>query len=117
MTRPLVGIGVWSGVLRSADVHETAAAAAELEALGYSALWIPDVGGDVFGAVGNLLAATTTTTIATGILNLWMHAADETAAQHAALTSVHGPRFLVGIGISHAPLIDSNRSTAPGNAN
>ncbi len=107
MIRPLVGIGVWSGVLRSADAHETAAAAAELESLGYSALWIPDVGGDVFGAVGNLLAATTTTTIATGILNLWMHTADETAAQHAALTSVHGPRFLVGIGISHAPLIDS----------
>ncbi len=40
MTRPVVGTGVWSGVLRSADAHETAAAAAELESIGYSALWI-----------------------------------------------------------------------------
>ncbi len=79
MIRPLAGTGVWSGVLRSADAHETASAAAELESLGYSTLWIPDVGGDVFGAVDNLLAATTTATVATGILNLWMHSAEETA--------------------------------------
>ena len=31
-----------------------------MESLGYTALWIPDVGGDLFGAVGNLLGATTT---------------------------------------------------------
>ena len=34
-------------------------------------------------------------TIATGILNIWMHTPEETAAQHAALTAEHGPRFLV----------------------
>jgi probable F420-dependent oxidoreductase len=107
MTHPLVGTGVWSGVLRSADAGEVAAAAAELESLGYSALWIPDVGGDVFGAVTNLLAATSTAIVATGILNLWMHTAAETAAQHVALTSKYGRRFLVGIGVSHALLIDS----------
>jgi probable F420-dependent oxidoreductase len=99
--------GVWSGLLRRGDPAETAAAATVLESLGYSALWIPDVGGDVFGAAANLLAATTTAVIATGILNLWMHTAEETAAQHAALTAEHGDRFLVGIGISHAPLIDT----------
>jgi probable F420-dependent oxidoreductase len=107
MTHALTGTGVWSSALRHGDAQEIAAAAGELESLGYSALWIPDVGGDVFGAVRNLLAATTSATIATGILNLWMHTAEETAAQHAALTSEHGNRFLVGIGVSHAPLIDS----------
>ena len=112
MTHPLVGTGVWSGVLRSADAGATAAAATELESLGYSAVWIPDVGGDVFGAVANLLAATSTAIVATGILNLWMHAAEETAAQHAALTAAHGRRFLVGIGVSHAVLID--RTIEPG---
>ncbi len=106
MTNPLTGTGVWSSALRHGDAHEIAAAAAELESLGYSALWIPDVGGDVFGAVDNLLAATTTAVVATGILNLWMHSAEETAAQHAAMTAQYGPRFLVGIGVSHAPLID-----------
>jgi probable F420-dependent oxidoreductase len=106
MTPSLVGTGVWSGVLRSADTGEIAAAAAELESLGYSALWIPDVGGDVFGAVENLLAATSTAIVATGILNLWMHTAEETAAQHAAFAAKYGRRFLAGIGVSHALLID-----------
>jgi probable F420-dependent oxidoreductase len=106
MTRSLGGTGIWSGALRNGDARETAAAAAELESLGYSALWVPDIGGDVFGAVGNLLAATTTAIVATGILNLWLHTAEETAEQHAALTAQHGRRFLCGIGVSHAPLID-----------
>lgn len=106
MTPPLNSTGVWSSTLRHGDPGEIAAAAAELESLGYGALWIPDVGGDVFAAVEHLLAATSTTTIATGILNLWMHTAEETAAQHATLTTKHGRRFLVGIGVSHAVLID-----------
>ena len=100
------GTGIWSSALRHGDPAEIAAAATELESLGYSALWIPDVGGDVFGAVRNLLGATSTATVATGILNLWMHTAQETAQQHAALTAEHGNRFLVGIGVSHAALID-----------
>ncbi|MGH9274813.1 MAG: TIGR03620 family F420-dependent LLM class oxidoreductase, partial [Acidimicrobiales bacterium] len=39
-------------------------------------------------------------------LNLWMHDAEEAASQHARLTKSHGRRFLMGIGVSHAPLID-----------
>ncbi|MCU1394298.1 MAG: hypothetical protein JWM34_2726 [Ilumatobacteraceae bacterium] len=109
MDRVLDGIGVWSGGLRYGDAGAAAAGAAELESLGYTALWIPDVGGAVFDAVGNLLGATTSTTIATGILNLWMHTPQETATGHATLTAEHGDRFMVGIGISHAPLIDSTK--------
>ena len=106
MTNRLSGIGIWSGALRYGDEGQAADLAAELEGLGYSALWIPDVGGDVFGALGNLLRATSTATIATGILNIWMHPAEETAEQHARLTAEHGARFLCGLGISHRPLID-----------
>ncbi len=50
---------MWSSTLRYGDAAEVAESAAELEELGYSVLWVPDIGGDVFGAVGNLLAATT----------------------------------------------------------
>jgi probable F420-dependent oxidoreductase len=107
----LTGIGIWSNQLRYGDPAESADAAADLAELGFRALWIPDVGGQVFEAVGNLLAATTTTTIATGILNLWMHTADEVAENYAALTAEHGDRFLLGIGVSHAPVIDA---VAPG---
>lgn len=101
------GVGIWSAPLRYGDQGEAADAAAECEALGYRALWIPDVGGPVFDAVGNLLAATRHTVIATGILNLWMHTPADVAASFAALTATHGDRFLMGIGVSHAPLVDA----------
>lgn len=97
-------------MLRYGDSAAAAAAAAELETLGYSALWIPDVGGDLFTPLDNLLGATTTATIATGILNVWMHTPDEAAAEHARLTAQHGPRFMCGIGISHQPFIDTVKS-------
>jgi probable F420-dependent oxidoreductase len=99
-------------MLRYGDPAAISAVAPELESLGYSALWIPDVGGDLFGPLATLLGATTSVTIATGILNVWMHTPEETAAAHARLTAEHGPRFLCGIGISHRPLID--RVNSPG---
>ncbi|OBG46830.1 LLM class F420-dependent oxidoreductase [Mycobacterium alsense] len=105
----LAGVGIWSSQLRYGDAAESADAAAELDELGFTALWIPDVGGPVFDAVGRLLAATKRTVIATGILNLWMHSAADVAASYAALTAEHGDRFLLGIGVSHAPLIDAGQ--------
>ncbi|ORW36754.1 LLM class F420-dependent oxidoreductase [Mycobacterium paraense] len=104
----LTGIGIWSSQLRYGDAAEVADAAAELDELGFTVLWIPDVGGPVFDAVGRLLGATTRTTIATGILNLWMHSPADVADSYAALTDEHGDRFLLGIGVSHAPLVDAN---------
>ncbi|MBM3675551.1 MAG: LLM class F420-dependent oxidoreductase [Actinobacteria bacterium] len=111
MTHALDGVGIWSAALRYGDRGEAAAAAAELEALGYRALWLPDVGGDVFGALEHVLRATRDVTVATGILNLWMHEPSETAREYARLVAAHGRRLLVGIGVSHAPLIDA---TEPG---
>ncbi len=92
--------------MRYGDAAEAGERATELETLGYSAVWVPDVGGDLFGSVANLLGATKTVTIATGILNVWMHTPEQTAQQHAALVAQYGPRFLCGVGISHRPLID-----------
>ena len=100
------GTGVWAAQLRYGDAGAIAEMAAELEELGYSALWIPDVGGDVFASVELLMGATRRATIATGILNLWMHTPEETAEHHARLTDAHGDRFLVGVGVSHQVLID-----------
>ncbi|XVQ11497.1 LLM class F420-dependent oxidoreductase [Spirillospora sp. CA-255316] len=104
----LSGVGVWSQQLRYGDAAESAEAAAELEELGFRALWVPDIGGPVFEAVGRLLAATRQVVVATGILNLWMHTPEETASSFASLSAEHGDRFLMGIGVSHAPLVDSS---------
>ena len=103
----LAGVGVWSSALRYGDQGGAAAAAAELEDLGFTALWIPDVGGPVLDSVEHLLSSTKQVVIATGILNLWMHEPADVAARYAALAESHGERLLLGIGVSHAPLIDS----------
>lgn len=103
----LGGVGIWSSQLRYGDTAAAADAAAELEDLGFTALWIPDVGGPVLDSVDHLLASTKHAVIGTGILNLWMHEPSAVAASYAALTEKHGQRFLLGIGCSHAPLIDS----------
>jgi probable F420-dependent oxidoreductase len=105
-TVELGGVGVWSTALRYGAKDEVADAAAELESLGYSALWFPDTGGDVFGAAATLLEATRSVVVATGILNLWMHDPVETAGGFARLSGAHPGRFLLGIGASHAPIVD-----------
>jgi len=103
----LSGVGVWSSQLRYGDPAESAEAAAELEQLGFTALWIPDAGGPVLDSVDHLLASTKQVVIATGILNLWMHEPSGVAARYASLTMTYGDRFLLGIGCSNAALIDS----------
>jgi probable F420-dependent oxidoreductase len=102
----LSGTGVWSPELRYGEAARVAELAAELEALGYSALWIPDVGGDLFAALDRLLAATSTVTVATGILNVWMHDATDTASWWTGLhDDATRARVLLGLGASHAALI------------
>ena len=101
-------VGVWDGALRYGDKGEVADAAAELESLGYSALWFPDMAtdDDIFAAAARLLDATRSVVVATGILNLWIHEPPETAAGFARLWERHPRRFLLGIGVSHAPIVD-----------
>ena len=106
MTTRLSGTGIWSGALRYGDSATAATMSTELESLGYSALWLPDVGGKLFESLGNVLSATSKVTIATGILNVWMHTPEVAASEHAALQAAHGGRFLCGLGIGHRPFID-----------
>ncbi len=103
----LTGTGIWAFQLRYGDPGQIAELAAELDELGYSALWVPDVGGDLFDSVELLLRSTTRALAATGILNLWLHTPEETAAAHARITADLGDRWLVGIGVSHASFIDA----------
>jgi probable F420-dependent oxidoreductase len=98
--------GVWSRELRFGDPAVAADAAIQLEELGYSALWLPGGPQDAFDVASSLLAATSRVVVATGILSVWNYEPAATAANQAALTKSHPGRFLLGLGISHAPMVD-----------
>jgi len=106
-TTPDLGrIGIWSMELRFGDPGAIAEAAAELDELGFGAIWVPGgIGGDVAGDVNRLLAATKRATIATGIINIWKHEPTELADWWGSLPADHQSRLLLGLGISHGPLI------------
>ena len=103
-------IGVWTGDLRQGETAARQEAAAELESLGYGTVWLPGafpgVGlGDVLDDSEVLLDGTTALVVATGILNIWAHEPAEVAARCSAFRSAHPGRFLLGLGVSHRPLI------------
>ncbi len=98
-------VGIWARELRfDPDPAAIADAAAELDEHGWGALWIPDAGGDIFGAVDVLLDATRSATIATGILNIWMQDPEEVARE--TNRRWESGRFVLGLGASHAALVD-----------
>lgn len=99
-------IGIWSTELRHGDPGQTAEAAAELDELGFGALWIPGgAGGDLLNDLHRLLSATRTATVATGILNIWMHDAHDVGAWWHELPADQCERFLLGLGVSHSATI------------
>jgi probable F420-dependent oxidoreductase len=105
--RSLGDVGIWSRQLRFGDPAAALEAAAELDDLGYGALWIPDIGGPVLDTVARLLAATRRVVVATGVLNVWMHDPQEVAAGQAMLDDLHPGRFLLGLGVGHPTVVDA----------
>lgn len=105
-------VGVWSGALRSGPQGPLLDAAAELEDLGYSAIWFP--GGqhvDLADHVTALLERTRRAVIATGIVNIWTHPPEAIAALHDRLSREYPERFLLGLGVSHEHVVSASGQT------
>ena len=102
-------IGVWS-FLDGMTAAEAAAYARGVERRGYRALWIPEAAGrDPMAHAAHLLAHSQDLVLATGIANVW--ARDPMAMMAAARTLAEGSagRFILGIGVSHRPLVETVR--------
>lgn len=100
-------VGIWSGQLDFSPAAVVRDAAKEVEELGYGALWTGEaVGREVLTAAQMLLAATDSLVVATGIANIWARDALAMAAGQLALGEGFPGRFVLGIGVSHKPLLD-----------
>ena len=101
--------GVWSFALQRLAATEEQAVARELESLGFAATWIPESLGskEVFAHAGILLAGTERLVMATGIANIY--ACDPMAMANGAkaLGEAYPGRFVLGIGVSHAPSVQT----------
>ncbi len=107
MTR-LGRIGIWSRQLRYGEAERSVEAAAELEALGYGAVWMP--GGaarDYFPLARKMVGATHGLTVASGILSVWTNSPDDVAEAHTRMRRDHPGRTLLGLGVSHAHLVEA----------
>ena len=102
-------LGVWY-FLDAMPAPESAAFAKKVEQHGYSALWIPEAAGrEPFAHGGYLLANTSKLILATGIANIWARDPLAMAAASRTLAELSGGRFVLGIGVSHGPLVEKLR--------
>src|SRR5207253_11313399 len=109
MAMQLGKLGVWAAmdVLSAAD---GAAFAQRVEGWGYAALWLPESRGrDVLVHSSWLLANTKKLIVAPGIANIYARDPMAMANGQRALAEQSGGRFLLGVGVSHAPMVEGIR--------
>jgi probable F420-dependent oxidoreductase len=107
LAKRLGRVGLWSFALQRLAAREERAAARTYEQLGYRAIWMPESLGskEVMAHAALLLNATDKVVFATGIANI--HARDPMAMANGAkaLGEAFPDRFVLGIGVSHAPSV------------
>jgi probable F420-dependent oxidoreductase len=103
-------LGLWTMYLDAVSPERSAETAREIESLGYAALWYPEAWGrEALTNAGLLLSSTSTLIVASGIANIWGR--DAVAASNGAktLSAAYGERFVLGLGVSHEPLVERLR--------
>src|SRR5438876_10757899 len=100
-------VGLWIHDLERLTASAARDYARAVESLGFAAIWLPESLGskEIFAHVSLVLAATDKLIVATGIANIW--ARDPVAMANGARTLVdaYPDRFLLGLGVSHAPIV------------
>jgi probable F420-dependent oxidoreductase len=103
-------IGVWTSQFEYQPWSAAAEAAAELDELGYGAVWFPESRGrEVFAQAALVLGATKRIVVAPGIANLYARDAVAMAGGQRTLCEAFPDRFLLGIGVSHRPSVEGIR--------
>jgi probable F420-dependent oxidoreductase len=98
-------LGVF-GFIDSMSGPEIKAFARKVERLGYSTLWFPEAfGRDPFALAAHILTVTERLTVGTGIANVWKREAVTTIGAARTLAELFPDRFILGLGISHKPMV------------
>jgi probable F420-dependent oxidoreductase len=107
-------LGVWAG-MDGMSAAQAVAFAQRIEAGGYSALWFPESRGrNALVHSSWLLSHTQRLIVATGIANIYARDAMAMANGQRTLAEQSGGRFLLGVGVSHRPMVEGLRGHAYG---
>jgi probable F420-dependent oxidoreductase len=100
-------VGVWLGSIALLGADEERSAVRELEAAGYETIWFGEspYNKEALSHAALLLNATERVTVATGIANIWLRSPTAAANGAATLAEAHPGRFVLGLGVSHAPAV------------
>jgi probable F420-dependent oxidoreductase len=102
-------LGVWT-FLEMLPAPKALEVAQQIEAWGYSALWLPEaIGRDPFSLISFLAAHTKKLVFATGIANIYARDAVSLRAIQQTVGELSGNRFVLGLGVSHAPMVSGLR--------
>lgn len=100
-------VGLWSMARQwPAEAEARAGIAAEIEALGFGAVWIGVATADL-ELPAALLEATGRLVVATGILNVWTEPVDAVVDHYGMIEKAHPRRLLLGIGAGHAKIVEA----------
>lgn len=100
-------VGIWTSNLDSLPAFRAKEAVAELEELGYAALWFGEAfGREAFTNASMFLCATSRLVVATGIANIFVRDASATNAAANTLAEAYPDRFVLGLGVSHGPMVE-----------
>lgn len=109
MTRDAT-VGLWTGTLDGVAAAAVPDTIAEIESQGWHSLWFGEAyGREALTAAQLYLSASTTLTVGTGIASIYARDAVATASAARTLHAVSGGRFVLGLGVSHAPLVERMR--------
>jgi probable F420-dependent oxidoreductase len=98
-------LGVWT-FLDGLPAAKAVELTQKVEAWGYSALWFPEaVGRDPLSLISYLAAHTKKLVLATGIANIYARDAVAMRAIQQTVGELSGNRFVLGLGVSHAPMV------------
>jgi probable F420-dependent oxidoreductase len=98
-------LGIWAS-LDGLTAAATLDFARRVERWGYPTLWMPESRGrNVLVHAAFLLAGTTRLNVATGIANIYGRDAMAMANAQRGLAEQSGGRFLLGVGVSHVPMV------------
>ena len=100
-------VGVWSFALQRISAADEGTAIRAFEGLGFPAVWIPESLGskEVFAHAGLLLSASERAIVAPGIASIYARDPMAMANGAKALAEAYPGRFVLGIGVSHAPSV------------